>query len=72
LITTDYYVVFSSKILRKKERESTMATDGMVASWTSTEILGHPIIQHTDSAGVNTVLQKKKRKGKGFFFWNPS
>jgi hypothetical protein len=56
----------------EKRRESTMATDGRVASWTATEILGHPIIQHTDSTGVNTVLQKKKRKGKGFFFRNPS
>jgi hypothetical protein len=54
-----------------KKRGSRMATDGRVASWTATEILGHPRIQHTDSAGVNTVLQKKKRKGKGVFFRNP-
>ena len=49
-----------------------MATDGRLASWTATEILGHPRIRQTDSSWVNTVLQKKKRKGKGVFFQNPS
>jgi hypothetical protein len=50
----------------EKRRESTMATDGRVASWTATEILGHPRIQHTDSAEVNTVLQKRRGKGRDF------